>query len=1211
MKILHLRFRNLNSLVGSWSIDFTTPEFRAGNIFAITGPTGSGKSTILDATCLALYGKTPRLESISKSTNEIMSRRTGECFSEITFSTAKGIFRCHWAQHRARRQPEGDLQPPKHEIAEAKTGKILESKLRNVTKKVEAVTGMNFDRFTRSVLLAQGNFNKFLEATSDEKAPILEQITGTTIYSEISRHTHQRWKKEKEELNRLKQARDEFTLMPKEELTRLNRTVADHETDLTKARHVLKQLHTKLGWLNNLTHLEDQIRQLETEQTGVEAQWREEKPLRERISRAEKARLLQDSYRRIRQLRENLVRNRTELEKNRTGSEHIAAEMVRTEREVKTCVFNCSRLTKEKQLNEVAAKEARRLDLLISTGQQELTLLRRAVNEEQLDIKHLGKKELSIRKKRKKLTDKLAEQKQIIKNNSHMSDLSEKFSIIREWINHHDKTRAEEILLTEKCRDMELEITEKKKTVREWKKKREAARNRLEQLLREKEHISVQLGKSPAISLQSLYEEADTLKKSLQAHLFIDELEKEKESVQNHFRDCDQSRKILGDEYTQLAEHVERTRSARAEKKETIKKLEELVLLHNKIEQFEAERAKLQKNRPCPLCGSQHHPFLTSKEVTISAKNDYRLELQREQENLEKISDRLTRRQTKLGVIAEKREQLEKESKLSAARLEKITAELFVLKEKTVTSTSAELRNRQNKIEEKIKKTTDFQKKLEEINDHINKVKDDLSTCEKRLQQWSYELEKSRDEKKRLSAEIEAAVNERKKLLTTISGECRNYRITVNDPDNLSYLNEKLRDLVDLWTKWHREMDELESSLQTTDTQRDQVVYSLNHAKTELKKKLIFLREINKKIDLLSGERTHVYGKKDPDMEEQRLAQLLMEAEKNREKHQNRLDRLEKQSIALTERIENLLKNRENSLQELDKLQGRFQLDLNKKGFNSEKDLEHSLIPEKTLAELTAERDTLAHRRVELAALLKDCINRLSREKQKKLTLQTEEELQLQTASLEEKISTLQENLGALKNTIEQQKRLTEQFAGQQERIKQQEKECHYWDQLHHLIGSADGKKFRNFAQGLTFEQMVYHANTILMKMNDRYLLVRDRSKPLELNVIDNYQAGEIRPTRNLSGGESFLVSLALAFGLASMASKNIQVDSLFLDEGFGTLDEESLETALASLGRLQQAGKTIGIISHVPAIRERIPVQIRIEPGFDGTSRITGAGVS
>src|SRR6056297_2810272 len=138
MKILELRFKNLNSLYGEWTIDFTSPDYIANGIFALTGPTGAGKSTILDAVCLALYGATPRLGRITKSGNEIMSRQTGECFAEVLFEAQSGRFRCHWSQHRARKKAAGELQNPRHEIAEGGSeGQLIEHQLRQVQATVE------------------------------------------------------------------------------------------------------------------------------------------------------------------------------------------------------------------------------------------------------------------------------------------------------------------------------------------------------------------------------------------------------------------------------------------------------------------------------------------------------------------------------------------------------------------------------------------------------------------------------------------------------------------------------------------------------------------------------------------------------------------------------------------------------------------------------------------------------------------------------------------------------------------------------------------------------------------------------------------------------------------------------------------------------------------------------------------------------------------
>ncbi|MCI5151033.1 MAG: chromosome segregation protein SMC, partial [Candidatus Electrothrix sp. MAN1_4] len=200
--------------------------------------------------------------------------------------------------------------------------------------------------------------------------------------------------------------------------------------------------------------------------------------------------------------------------------------------------------------------------------------------------------------------------------------------------------------------------------------------------------------------------------------------------------------------------------------------------------------------------------------------------------------------------------------------------------------------------------------------------------------------------------------------------------------------------------------------------------------------------------------------------------------------------------------------------------------------------------------------------------------------------------------------------IGSLQHQLQKNKEQRQQQRELLHSLEAQKKECLRWKELHDLIGSSDGKKYRNFAQGLTFELMVSRANAQLARVTDRYLLVRDQQQPLELNVIDSWQAGEVRSTKNLSGGESFVVSLALALGLSEMVGGNVRVDSLFLDEGFGALDEEALETALETLAGLRRDGKLIGVISHVGALKERIACQLEVVPGTGGQSVVRGSGV-
>ncbi|NCD35199.1 MAG: chromosome segregation protein SMC, partial [Spartobacteria bacterium] len=235
---------------------------------------------------------------------------------------------------------------------------------------------------------------------------------------------------------------------------------------------------------------------------------------------------------------------------------------------------------------------------------------------------------------------------------------------------------------------------------------------------------------------------------------------------------------------------------------------------------------------------------------------------------------------------------------------------------------------------------------------------------------------------------------------------------------------------------------------------------------------------------------------------------------------------------------------------------------------------------------------------------------RLISEQIKKRTDQSMDTLQIELQTLTAKLAEMGEHIGALKQQLKNNEESKKTFQEKRKAIEKQQCECIRWNRLHELIGSAEGKKFRNYAQGLTFELLVHHANQQLAKLTDRYLLLRSDSESLELKVMDNYQ-DVTRSTKNLSGGESFIVSLSLALGLSKMASHKVRVDSLFLDEGFGTLDEDALETALDTLAGLQQEGKLIGVISHVSALKERINTQINVIPVTGGRSALEGPGVS
>nr|MBP7563612.1 chromosome segregation protein SMC [Candidatus Cloacimonadota bacterium] len=278
-------------------------------------------------------------------------------------------------------------------------------------------------------------------------------------------------------------------------------------------------------------------------------------------------------------------------------------------------------------------------------------------------------------------------------------------------------------------------------------------------------------------------------------------------------------------------------------------------------------------------------------------------------------------------------------------------------------------------------------------------------------------------------------------------------------------------------------------------------------------------------------------------------------------------------------------------------------------GFEDEKTFLDACISEEKRHQLELKANELITQQIRISSLIYDLQNRLLVEETKKITDKALEELESNMAELNDKRNELLAKSGAIKDRITQNGVLQIQQKETINAYDNQNTESRRWKKLYDLIGSADGKKFRNFAQGLTFDYLIHYANEHLEKMSDRYLLIRDDIQSLELSVMDNYQAGEIRSSKNLSGGESFIVSLCLALGLSQMVSNRIRIDSLFLDEGFGTLDEDALDTALNTLASLRHDNKLIGIISHVVNVKERILTQIQVKPLKSGKSIINGPG--
>lgn len=1077
MKIQKLRFMNLNSLAGEWEVDLTHPDYVTDGIFAITGPTGSGKSTLLDALCLALYGRTPRLDKVTTSENEIMTRRTGSCFAEATFETARGRFRCRWGQHRARNRQDGKLQNANHELVNADDGKLIESTLRDVPRKVEELTGMDFKRFTRSMLLAQGAFAEFLQASKDERAPILEQITGTGQYSEISIKVHERERKEQEALRLLKAEASGLTLLEAEEESELRQELAEGQKEEQKQAGHLKATEQALQWLGTIAQLKKDIAALLREDEQLQKALQEFQPQREVLERGNRAATLDGQY-------AQLEAARKQLKNDRTSFAQQQAEIPVLE---KSADAQSAKLNLETDKTSACKKE----QLAAAPLLQKVRLLDQKLAERK---KELGESREILQQKEQNI----AEQKRVRK------EAKQKLEALQQILSETDKYLLEnerdrwlvggltglevqlESLLTLR---QSLQQREKQHddTDRELKKAQATVRSRLKEvevcLAAEKKQV------------EQLSAKRNSLELLLDGRL-LREYRNEREALQK--------------EMTLLA----------------------------RIASLEDHRKELQKGMPCPLCGALEHPYADDNlpEPGVTENRIAGLDiLIKKAETLEEVIQNLTEEVARAGrdlIEAEKSSaDIIASQKVLTERQNKLKQDLQVLR--------LDFDDNRKTLVEKLQPLG-----VEEVPEGT--LEELLMSLRRRLESW----QKNEGRK----TEIERQIGQQR--------------------DVLGRLDAKL---------------ETEGSALEEDSNR--------------------FKRLESDYEGVVEERQKLFENRNPDEEEKKLQRAVIAAEQSEAAEREKFEKLNDKLKSAKTKSDDLEKRIASQEPQLTGLESTFRTALAPLAFEDEQEFLAARLPVERRTELDLQAGKLQQRQTELEARSKDRNERLAIEMKKEVTDKAEDELKPQLDTLQEQLKTLREKLITGKNKLADNELVRQKLKEKQEVIEKQTREYQRWKNLHELIGSADGKKYRNFAQGLTFEVMVSHANKQLRKMSDRYLLVRDENNPLELNVIDIYQNGVLRSTKNLSGGESFIVSLSLALGLSQMASTNVRVDSLFLDEGFGTLDEDSLDTALTTLAGLKQEDKLIGVISHVTALKERIGTQIQVEPLTEGNSRISGPG--
>lgn len=1087
MKIEKIHFKNLASLRGEWSIDFTDPVFADAGIFALSGPVGSGKSTIFDAVCLAIYGRTARLERLNQENNEIMTRGTSECFSEAVFSNERGRFLVRWSQHRASRT--GNLQSARHILSEydpSGNGKILSSKLKETDSLVCRLTGMDFTHFSRAMILPQGQFAAFLQASSDERSPILEQITGTEIYGEISMKICELAGTHKRELEDLKRKADGIELFPEERVKELQSAIESGE----KTVQSIKREY------DSVTEILRTAESLNAETKNAEALAQERRKLEHPLAEAELA-----------------CADAADAVKHAADERAMLAPLLLKVRELDTRLKLC-RASRDAQKNEVetcrdaqrrAEKARREMEADLQDARNLLSSLRDTLAMHQADA-GIGAVLGSVKL--------LCDQLETLKREAEAAE-----------------KRLEKLVTKQKNQEQTVSAASRK--VDEQNPVVSAA----ETLFRQKsELLKAHLN---GLSVPEFFSKKENLASLV--HELEEQLARfaEADKRANELLALDRSQKQIQTELASARELLNVKLALKKSAEERIALLHEKQIAEAKIAKLESLRKELKPGAPCPLCGSTEHPYVRN---LPAPEPDL---LPQANADLKKLEESVSAQQTAVAQLdtllrSGAKDLKKKEDELTELRA-KLTGDRAALEEEVRISGAefARFKVLSGMIETADRDQKSAKDKLESAREELRVRSAALETERSLLKQNSEKIEYE----KRLADERESRkLNLQNSLSESLSGVSVDASVSANTLyDTLSGRFAEYENL----TKQEKSASEKTARLETELQAR---LERLETSKSETLSQEKKLADLEAGLTALSVERCAFFGDKLPDEEEKKANDACASAQKMQKDSEKALQELRLKAASLKTSSEESRKR------------------------------------------ITAARDFLSAHGVGLPADVEAMSAALKALDEKRR--------QAQSAAVENRL------------LLERDEQERKRFAGLAGQIAVQEELCRKWKLLNDLIGSSDGKKYRSFVQSLAFETLIERANAQLEKFTDHFILSANPKNGLEFNIIDRYRGDEVRSTRNLSGGETFLVSLSLALGLSRMARDRARIDTLFLDEGFGTLDEDTLQHALEQLSSLRQNGKLIGIISHAHGIDAAVPVVLRLENNR-GVSTIHGPGVT
>ena len=1140
MKILNVYFNNINSLAGENRIDFDKAPIADAGVFAITGPNGSGKTSILDAITLALYGETFRF---NKPAENVMTRNTAVCFAQVEFIVSGEKYRSSWQVKRQDSSPDGKVMAAQMQLVHVNgEEQILEREAHKVLAFNTEITGMDFRRFTRSIMLAQGDFAAFLNALDSERLDILERIISNDIYADYKKQIHVLTQQAERKLADLQERLADIDMMTDTQREAAELDLADQKLTFAELKQENTSLQQLQAGLQDLQKLEQSINQLERSQSNDQ---------------------------------QNLVQAQADLVTIDNSTDVMAFKPGLDSAAEKKALIG-----QAKQQQVICHKDLQQIQARLTAEQVDESSLSTLTRQDPAIIQ---KKISDLQAQTNQIkTDRQSEAALLNAVEVLLPEKENTLSVVDTWLAGRKKDHIlienmPELGRLKNLRKLSADIQKQLKTFNKAHKSSSSASTKnLKRLAAT--HKEIDNGNR---SLKKLGKElefiADGHSLDEVVAIYADQQERVADFVEL-FNLAKVHRKLVKKGFSKRYAHFDRAQldkqlDAKENQIESAQNIQQILdkavyreQLTNKLAE---DRKKLEYDTPCPLCGSLEHPY-TSKSPIIYDSRRALADQSVVVKSLQNEAKRITQQLNAYNNVKDKNTELAEGVNRVQAGWLTLCARLNAVSEGFDITSFGEMRSRVKKEKQDLKEIAALIKRYRAKNKEIAKLdvwvikrQNALEKLQARQKVFDENGQGRPQEIVNLEAELAKCMLEEStlaKLISTLLAELGEKLPGVGKEDGLYDLLSKRRQDYQTYSFRQKALsDDIAQIMSRVATSnellhsQDQQMQSLLGQIHEQEIALLYFSKLDMQVQIAGLEKS--------------IARLELELNQKLSALQVQLQQSNFNSLASVQELIDLCVRKDEIQSLLERLQ-----------------------------------ENLAQYPSEIEALQKQ----LDAERVHISTQDTLESVVIQLRDRNVQMEIALQEVATLEKNLQKQQQVHQENAQLIQDIEQQQLSLLQMQEQQQQIDAEPENIFRRRVQIAVAEKLLVVTNRFLDKINGRYHVASVPSElGLAIEIIDSKQKHSKRAVKSLSGGETFVVSLAMALGLSEIANNGRAIDSLFIDEGFGNLDAETLYTVVTTLESLKAHGKTVGIISHVQGIKERIKAQVELIKEPNGMSRV------